>query len=478
MSAAALSMARPGAAPPRLRRRAGRGGARLSRAGPPRASSDPSPAPSADGHDEGFTPEIVVVGLGPGDPTQITMKAWDVLTSPGARVHVRTARHPTLEGLPPHVALTTFDHVYESTKMLQDVYPAIAEELLTIAETVARTSVADVPGASREAGDAFSSFVLEDGDDEVVVRKDERQRRIVYAVPGDPCVAENSVKLLRQMASARGVRVTIVPGVSFLEPTLASLNTDVMPSLCVVDAIDVATAGHAVGMSVDAPTLLCQLYSKAVASDVKLTLMQQFPSDHPVTLVHAAGTKDEKTETVPLHSLDADVGEDIDILTSAFVPAVAGGKYGDAKGSVESLLDAIARARRGDVAGETEPGKRSVPDDDDEDDDEAESDGYDETYFGGFGDDDGESVWLSLDHADGEAYKFLRDAGEAAASAAESDADADVRKKTLGDLLAAVALHVAMASEAGEFTMRDVVLEAARDVRKRTISRDDSVVRE
>ena len=471
MSAAALSTARQGAAHPRLLRRAWRGGARLSRAGPPRASSDPSPAPSADGHDEGFTPEIVVVGLGPGDPTQITMKAWDVLTSPGARVHVRTARHPTLEGLPPHVALTTFDHVYESTKMLQDVYPAIAEELLTIAETVARTSVADVPGASREAGDAFSSFVLEDGDDEVVVRTDERQRRIVYAVPGDPCVAENSVKLLREAAQGRGVRVVVVPGVSFLEPTLAALGLDVMPSLCVVDAIDVATAGHAVGVSVDAPTLLCQLYSKAVASDVKLTLMQQFPSDHPVTLVHAAGTADEKTETVPLHSLDADAGGDIDILTSAFVPAVVGGAYGDEKGSVESLLDAIARARRGDVAGETDPGKKNVPgdgDDDDDDDAEAESDGYDETYFGGFGDEDGESVWLSLDHADGEAYAFLRDAGEAAASAAESDADADVRKKTLGDALAAVALHVAMASEAGEFTMRDVVLEAARDVRKRT----------
>jgi hypothetical protein len=149
------------------------------------------------------------------------------------------------------------------------------------------------------------------------------------------------------------------------------------------------------------------------------------------------------------------------------VPAVAGGKYGDEKGSVESLLDAIARARRGDVAGETEPGKKSVSDDDD-DDDEAESDGYDETYFGGFGDDAFESVWLSLDHADGEAHTFLRDAGEAAAAAAAADASADVRKKTLGDLLAAVALHVAMASEAGEFTMRDVVLEAARDVRKRT----------
>ena len=106
---------------------------------PPRASS------------EGFTPEIVVVGLGPGDPGLITKQAWDVLTAPGARVHVRTARHPTLDGLPAHVALTTFDHVYESTKMLEDVYPSIAEELLTIAETVARTSDRRRPSPLRPA---------------------------------------------------------------------------------------------------------------------------------------------------------------------------------------------------------------------------------------------------------------------------------------------------------------------------------------
>jgi hypothetical protein len=149
----------------------------------------------------------------------------------------------------------------------------------------------------------------------------------------------------------------------------------------------------------------------------------------------------------------------------------------EAGGSLESLLDAIARARRGDVAGEQNPGgvrggggeKGEASDDDDDDDDaEAESDGYDETYFGGVGDDDGESVFMSLDHADDEAGAFLRETGEAAAAAAESDAEADRRKKTLGDALAAVSLHVAMASEAGEFTMRDVVLEAAREVRKRT----------
>ena len=394
------------------------------RARPPRASS------------EGFTPEIVVVGLGPGDPGLITKQAWDVLTAVGARVHVRTARHPTLDGLPPHVALTTFDHVYENTKMLQDVYPAIAEELLTIAETVARTSVADVRGASREAGDAFSSFVLEDGDDEVAVRTDDRQRRIVYAVPGDPSVAENSVKLLRELAPARGVAISIIPGVSFLEPTLAAVGADVMPSLCVVDAIDVATAGHAVGVSVDAPTLLCQLYSKAVASDVKLTLMQQFPETHLVTLVHAAGTPAEKTKTTPLHALDADEDGDIDILTSAFVPAVA--RERDEAGGAWRACWTRSRAPGGGRRGRAEPGRRSRRrrrkgrgdgDDDDDDDDDAEARATGTTRRISAA-----SVtmrarsFMSLDHADGEAGAFLREAGEAAAAAAESDAEADRRE--------------------------------------------------
>jgi len=176
-----------------------------------------------------IVPEIVVVGLGPGDPGQITMQAWDILTAPGARVHVRTAQHPTLQGLPPHVTITTFDHIYERTKLLQDVYPQIAEELFAIAETVASTAAADVAGASQTEDDVFSSFVLQDDSDEVKVRLDERQRHIVYAVPGDPCVAENSVKILRQLSLARKVKVTIIPAVSFLEPTLAAVGADVMP---------------------------------------------------------------------------------------------------------------------------------------------------------------------------------------------------------------------------------------------------------
>ena len=220
----------------------------------PDADDAPGPAGSIVVHLP--APEIVVVGLGPGDPGQITLEAWDVLTAPGARVFARTAQHPTLAGLPRDVAMSTFDHVYERVQNLQDVYPEIVEELVDAARCAAAAAEPDEDEdededeeeedheeSSNASDDTFASYVLPADADEVRVRREPRARRVVYAVPGDPCVAERSVALLRRRCEDAGVALTLVHGVSFLEPTLAAVGADVMPALAIVDAIDVARAG-------------------------------------------------------------------------------------------------------------------------------------------------------------------------------------------------------------------------------------------
>ena len=55
---------------------------------------------------------------------------------------------------------------------------------------------------------------------------------------------------------------------------------------------------------------------------------------------------------------------------------------------------------------------------------------------------------------------------EAAVTAAEGDAEVAERIAAMGNLLAHVGLHVSMAAEAGEYTMRDVVVEAIERVKK------------
>jgi len=47
---------------------------------------------------------INILGLGPGDPTQLTRAAWDFLTEID-ELYVRTMQHPTLSGLPKNIKI-------------------------------------------------------------------------------------------------------------------------------------------------------------------------------------------------------------------------------------------------------------------------------------------------------------------------------------------------------------------------------------
>jgi len=76
-------------------------------------------------------PGITIVGLGPGDPQLLTREAWEVLSS-AWEVYLRTARHPTVAGLPAAVARHSFDDVYETTDDFAQVYAAIAERILEL----------------------------------------------------------------------------------------------------------------------------------------------------------------------------------------------------------------------------------------------------------------------------------------------------------------------------------------------------------
>ena len=60
----------------------------------------------------------------------------------------------------------------------------------------------------------------------------------------------------------------------------------------------------------------------------------------------------------------------------------------------------------------------------------------------------------------------MRAAANEAVRCAEDDADPEDRARAMGRLLAHVSLHVSMASEAGEYAMRDVVRHAVEAVRE------------
>jgi tetrapyrrole methylase family protein/MazG family protein len=242
---------------------------------------------------------ITILGLGPGNPDHLTRQAWRLLAG-ADEVYVRTSRHPTLAALPDHLTVHSFDDLYETLDEFGRVYQEIADRVVSLGK---------------------------------------RPEGVIYAVPGHPLVGESSVQAVLVRARQEGLDVRIVEGLSFVEPVLTALQIDALDDLQLADATDLAAAHHP-PLDPDRPALVGQLYGQRLAGEVKLTLMNAYPDDHPVTLVRAAGTDQEDKLTCPLYALDR--GQQLDHLTTLYVPPLPH------VGGLPAFQETVARLRAPD----------------------------------------------------------------------------------------------------------------------------------
>ena len=131
---------------------------------------------------------VIVVGLGPAGVDLLLPIARSEISRVPVRF-ARTGRHPAVVELEAEgFAFETFDAAYDAAADFDSLYQSIVASLLA---------------AATEHGE------------------------IVYAVPGNPGVAERTVPLLLAAAGA-GVDVTVVPGLSFVDLAWTRLGRDPM----------------------------------------------------------------------------------------------------------------------------------------------------------------------------------------------------------------------------------------------------------
>lgn len=147
---------------------------------------------------------------------------------------------------------------------------------------------------------------------------------LVYAVPGSPLIAEHTVDLLRARARTHHdeLRVEILPALSFLDLCWAALDVD--PLACgarLVDGHDFAR--QAAGQT--GPLLVAQCDSRFVLSEVKLALSEAAElagrEAEPVVVLQRLGLPDRSVTTVAVEDLDRSF--EPDHLTSLWLPEVA-----------------------------------------------------------------------------------------------------------------------------------------------------------
>ncbi|ELC8390327.1 nucleoside triphosphate pyrophosphohydrolase [Clostridium perfringens] len=239
---------------------------------------------------------LKIMGLGPGAYEALTIGALKELKN-NKNIYFRTEKHPTVDFLKDEgIKFESYDHAYEKYDSFDDVYKYIAEDLIT---------------------------KIKDDED------------LIYAVPGHPLVAEKSVINLIELCKENNVQYEVLPAVSFVDAMMEALQVDPIEGVKIIDAFDMKNQilDKRVG------TIITQVYNNFIASEVKLRLLEGYEDDTEIIFVRAAGVEGlESIRKIPLYELDWQ--EDIDYLTSIYIPKDLGNKK-----DFQDLLDIIETLR-------------------------------------------------------------------------------------------------------------------------------------
>jgi tetrapyrrole methylase family protein / MazG family protein len=203
-------------------------------------------------------------------------------------VRLRTRIHPAAEAFP---EVASYDEWYERAESFDELYDAIARDLIALASSAPT-------------------------------------REVLYCVPGSPVVAERTVELLR---ASNEVTLICEPAVSVIDVACAALGRDPMASgLRIVDALESSEPLRGPG-----PLLILQTFSR----DVLAILADRVPEDTVVTVLHHLGLVDQVIAEMPAHELvrfDA-----VDHLTSVWIEGLR-----TAGVAMDDLVDFMRRLRR------------------------------------------------------------------------------------------------------------------------------------
>ncbi|HUO46548.1 MAG TPA: nucleoside triphosphate pyrophosphohydrolase [Acidimicrobiia bacterium] len=226
-------------------------------------------------------PSIVIAGLGPGSWDSIPKQTRDLLLDPDRSVIVRTLSHPAAERLAELRDIVSCDDLYQASDNFDRVYEAITDRVMASAIS----------------------------------------RPTVYAVPGSPTVGEFAASLIRQAATAAGVKVEMMAAESFLDAVLTAIAYDPLDrGLRLINGHRLPTP-----LVIDCPTVIAHLDVPMVLSDVLVSLQRVLPEDTTASLIVDVGDEAFRVVSAPLYDLDPAMAG---LRTSMFLDPEPGGLVG------------------------------------------------------------------------------------------------------------------------------------------------------
>ncbi len=215
---------------------------------------------------------LKIVGLGANDLNHLTMAAFKSLKQ-ADKIYLRTEKHPVVNDLKQEgISYQSFDYLYQQADDFAEVYQKISEKIISL---------------------------------------DFQTNDIVYAVPGHPMVAEDSVKMI--IESIKDYKMIAAP--SFVDLIFSCLEIDPIRGFALLDGLDFKIRD----INPDFPVVIAQVYNRNIASKIKLELMKKYDDSFQVYLLDFLGSKKEKIKKLELYKIDR--FDWLGPLTTLYLPA-------------------------------------------------------------------------------------------------------------------------------------------------------------
>jgi uncharacterized protein YabN with tetrapyrrole methylase and pyrophosphatase domain len=243
---------------------------------------------------------LTIVGLGPSRPEHMTREALaclDAAQRDGARVYGLAHVRELVSELNPELPVRSIDYLYT------------------------------LPGVTRPSAYADLAQML-------VRRAFEDDEDVVYLVAGSPLFVNDAVLAIRHACAEGAHPLRLVHGMSFLDLILDRVYWTGRQGLQLYSAWNVSRDG--VTLDTGAPALLFQLGefssggdalnvegSTGMLSEVRDTLCQWYPADHPVIVLYSSGRPDYRSLARRI-ALSALADETVPVYSNLWVPAVGG----------------------------------------------------------------------------------------------------------------------------------------------------------
>lgn len=217
---------------------------------------------------------ITIIGLGPGPKKLLTLEAYELLNNIN-EVYFRTIEHPVAKELIDEgIRYKSFDGLYDQYENFDELYQAIAEDLIKTAKN---------------------------------------EGKVFYAVPGHSNLYDESVKYIYNLADET-IEIKTIYGASVHEVALNAINASVTDDLLVTNALDVKK--HRIDYKKN--NLIIGVFNQYIASDLKVNLMNAYDLSHQIYYIHGAETENESVVLIDLEDLDRQV--DYNHLTCIYIP--------------------------------------------------------------------------------------------------------------------------------------------------------------